>query len=306
MEARLHATDGVRWRDAVDPRVEDRLAAAVDDPALLPVLDGTVARLLDLAADPAATTADLAAVVDADPPFAERLVRTINAATAPQPIRARTTRQALLLAGPAALPPLALRAAAERLYDRAPGRPAARARLHAEAVTAAAAAVNIAERLGIAPEVPHLAALLHDAGELVLGLAFDRAVCAELAARHPDPAGRARAERERLGVDHAVAGALLAERWNLPEGVPEAIALHHGGPGAPHAPTPEAAVVQLAVQVQAVAAGRPPDRALVAAALARCGAGPALLGDADVPRAARQPRVSRSPRSATRPASSVL
>ena len=43
MEAHLRAMDGVRWRDAVDPEIEDRLAAAVDELAVLPVLDATVA-----------------------------------------------------------------------------------------------------------------------------------------------------------------------------------------------------------------------------------------------------------------------
>jgi HD-like signal output (HDOD) protein len=42
------------------------------------------------------------------------------------------------------------------------------------------------------------------------------------------------AERDVLGYDHAATGGLLAERWNLPQEIVDAISQHHehgGGPG---------------------------------------------------------------------------
>jgi GGDEF domain-containing protein len=71
-------------------------------------------------------------------------------------------------------------------------------------------------------------------------------------------------------VDHAAAGALLADRWNLPDGVPEAIALHHGGPSGLSAPNPQVAVVQLANELHRLLHGGAPDHALIDVALERC------------------------------------
>ena len=128
---------------------------------------------------------------------------------------------------------------------------------------------------------------------------------------------------------------MLAERWNLDEGVPEAIALHHGGATGTATPSPEIAVVQVAVQVPHIASGGEPDHALLRAALAGLGATAGLVDEllanpaaASAPpwtadragaaadrarpasaaysRAALQPSGSSSPRSATSAASSVL
>jgi len=41
-------------------------------------------------------------------------------------------------------------------------------------------------------------------------------------------------EQELLGYDHAEIGGLLAERWNLPDGIRDAIGAHHEA-GAPDA-----------------------------------------------------------------------
>ncbi|UGS35200.1 hypothetical protein DSM104329_01585 [Capillimicrobium parvum] len=319
--------DGVRWRDAVDPEIEDRLAAAVDELALLPVLDATVARIVAAVEDPDAASADLVAVLEGDPAFARRLIDRLDDPGRPPPLRVRTIRQAVLGTGRPALHRLALEVAVHRFLAETPAAGAARARLRHNASVAAAAAVTIAARTGTPPAVPHLAALLHDAGELVLALAFTPSTCAALALEHPNPTDRARAQRTRLGVDHAVAGAMLAERWNLDEGVPEAIALHHGGATGTASPTTEIAVVQLAVQVPHLASGGEPDHAVLWAALERCRAPAALLDElladpavAAPPRPAdrarpgvaasgrpgAQPSTSSSPRSATSAASRVL
>ena len=68
----------------------------------------------------------------------------------------------------------------------------------------------IAERTGAAVDTAHLGGLLHDVGKLVMPLAFGDATLDAIAAEHPAGTPRARRERERLGVDHAAAGALVA------------------------------------------------------------------------------------------------
>jgi putative nucleotidyltransferase with HDIG domain len=279
MEAPTRATDGARWRDSVDPAVEDRLAAAIDELAQLPVLDSTVLEILNAVDDPTSSTADLVRVLEADPTFAANLLRYANSAARSHPIRAKSIRQAVMLVGRRALRQLALEAATYRFIEEAPGTAASRGELHVHALGVASAALAGAQRINVPGDDPHLAGLLHDVGKLVLPLAFGEAACAEIAREHPGGSERALVEREVLGVDHAVAGGLLAERWNLPEGVAESIALHHGGPSGLAAPDRSVAIVQVANELQRLLTGGAPDHPLLEAALERCDSDAVLLDE---------------------------
>jgi len=255
------------------------LAAAIDELAQLPVLDSTVLEILRAVDDPTSNTADLVRVLEADPTFAANLLRYANSASRSHPIRAKSIRQAVMLVGRRALRQLALEAATYRFIEEAPGTAASRGELHLHALGVASAALAGAQRLGIAGDDAHLAALLHDVGKLVLPVAFGEAACDKLARAYPGGGERALAERERLGVDHAIAGGLLAERWNLPEGVAEAIALHHGGPSGLASPDPAIAIVQIANELQRLLAGGAPDHALLDAAMERCDSDALLLDE---------------------------
>lgn len=279
MEATTRATDGARWRESVDPAVEDRLAAAIDELAQLPVLDSTVLEILNAVDDPTSNTADLVRVLEADPTFAANLLRYANSASRSHPIRAKSIRQAVMLVGRRALRQLALEAATYRFIEEAPGTAASRGELHVHALGVASAALAGAQRLGVAGDDAHLAGLLHDVGKLVLPIAFGAAACDELAREFPGGGERALAERERLGVDHAIAGGLLAERWNLPDGVAEAIALHHGGPSGLASPTEAVAIVQVSNELQRLLTGGAPDHALLEVAMDRCDSDAVLLDE---------------------------
>lgn len=70
-------------------------------------------------------------------------------------------------------------------------------------------------------------ALLHDLGKLILseyvGEKFDE--IESLVRDHDMPF--VQAERKVLGVDHALLGAAIARKWNLPEAISYAVAFHH-------------------------------------------------------------------------------
>jgi putative nucleotidyltransferase with HDIG domain len=70
------------------------------------------------------------------------------------------------------------------------------------------------------------AALLHDVGKLVFAMAVgDANWCVDT--RQTTPEQRIREERRVATLDHACLGAVLAERWGLPERLCEAIGGHH-------------------------------------------------------------------------------
>lgn len=99
-----------------------------------------------------------------------------------------------------------------------------RFRLHSVAVQRTA--------LRIAREVHHpaadrvtVAALLHDVGKLVLLTAYSDA--ADSLGRELIPEERLRLELRTFGLTHAMAGGVLARRWQLPPPLEEVIVRHH-------------------------------------------------------------------------------
>jgi diguanylate cyclase (GGDEF)-like protein/putative nucleotidyltransferase with HDIG domain len=267
MEA-LPATDCAHWRSAVDPDGARDCSGAIAHLADFPVLDVTVQRVIALCDDEQATTADLVNALEGDPSFSANLLRFANSAAQAQPIRAKSIRQAVMLIGRRALRRLAIEAATFRFLERARGNGgAACGDLHLHAVTVATCAGVAATRVGVRGEAVHLGALLHDVGKLVLPAAFGAADCDAIAEAHPGGAERVRAERERFGIDHAQAGALLCLAWNLPDEIASAVAWHHGGRDGVTVPDRAVACIQLADGVAAMAAGREADRALLGVAL---------------------------------------
>ena len=135
--------------------------------------------------------------------------------------------------------------------------------MHAHAVDVAAAAAAAAERTRTDVESAHLAGLLHDVGKLVLPLAFGADAVEAVTHEAPGGVARATAERERLGVDHAYAGALLARQASAGAPVADAIEFHHGGRSGQETPDPVTACVQIANAVVTLAAGDEPDHDLI-------------------------------------------
>lgn len=272
MEASFVATDCGAWRDAIDAGIAADVTRAIDQLAEFPVLDGTVQRILQLCDEPDATTADLVSALELDQAFAANLLRYANSAALARPIRAKTVRQAVMLVGRRALRRLSLEAATFRFLERAPGNGGTvRGQLHLHAVSVAVTSALAADMARVRGEAPHLAGLLHDIGKLVLPIAFGEEAIEEITGEHPSGQGRVDLERERLGIDHALAGALLAERWGCAPEVVEAIAFHHGGPTGIAVPTSETACVQLANGVADMLSGGEADHPLLEAALDHLG-----------------------------------
>ena len=279
MEA-LPATDCVHWKSAVDPAGAKDCSGAIATLADFPVLDATVQRVIVLCDDEHAATADLVDALEGDPSFSANLLRFANSAAQAHPIRAKSVRQAVMLVGRVNLRRLAIEAATFRFLERARGNGgAACGDLHMHAVAVATCATVAANRVGVRGEAVHLGALLHDVGKLVLPAAFGAADCDAIAAEHPGGADRVRAERERFGIDHSQAGALLCLAWNLPEEVASAVAWHHGGTEGTGVPDRAVACVQIADGVAAMVAGRPADHVLLDAALSATRLGPPVFDE---------------------------
>jgi putative nucleotidyltransferase with HDIG domain len=71
-----------------------------------------------------------------------------------------------------------------------------------------------------------VAALLHDAGKLVLEVAWDGFATIDDVRRTP-PGRRIERERRLIGIDHAMVSALATRRWALPDRIAVVVEAHH-------------------------------------------------------------------------------
>jgi diguanylate cyclase (GGDEF)-like protein/putative nucleotidyltransferase with HDIG domain len=251
------------------PEVQAELSQALPRLLPLPVLSGTAARVRALAAGDDASTDQLVEAIEGDEAFALNLLRFANS-SAVRPLRARSVRHAVTLVGRRAVARLALEAATYRFFADIPGAGrASRGQMHAHAVKVARAASAAAERCHVDAEAAHLAGLLHDVGKLVLPLAFGVEAVDAVVAEAPAGTRRAELERERLGVDHAYAGALLARQAFATAPVTTAIELHHGGRSGQETRDAVTACVQLANAIVAMSEGHEPEQELIHVTLDR-------------------------------------
>jgi len=217
------------------PRIED-----------LPTLPRTVLRITELINDPATSARDLARIIAEDQVLTARLLKLVNSSFYGFRRKIATVTEAVLMIGfeavrnhllttsvfdlfPSRSP--ALRRGQELLWDHSLGCAVA-----AKAIAAAMRRDNLEEIF--------VAGLLHDIGKIVLIAKFP-AEAEAVAARVARGAAILEAEEDILGCTHAAVGRRLAEHWNLPSALAQAIEGHHP-PFAGGTPDEQAAIVHLA------------------------------------------------------------
>jgi diguanylate cyclase (GGDEF)-like protein/putative nucleotidyltransferase with HDIG domain len=269
---------GLCW--AIARRPTTAIEQALDELGPLPVLTGTVASVRALATDPESSNEELVAAIEQDEAFAANVLRIANSASFARRFPATSLRHAIVILGRNELQRLAVAAQTYQFLQQVPGNGRiARGQMHLHALAVSSYAEAVARRCGASVDTAHLAGLLHDVGKLVLPVAFGESESESIALEFPNGSLRAAAERERLGVDHAYAGALLAGRSNTSDDVFEAITFHHGGRSGQESPTPEAACVQIGNCVVNMLAGFEPDLELLHVATMRVGLSPTVLDE---------------------------
>jgi HD-like signal output (HDOD) protein len=234
---------------------QPRLRALVGRIRSLPTIPRVYARLQAVLADDAATAADVAKVVAADPAIAAKILQMVNSAFFRLPRRITKIEQAVTYLGFAAIRNLTLSVEVFASFSStaAPGTvDFEKLQQHVREVAGAARA--------LAPKTFEddalLAGLLHDIGYWILATQcpgeLSRAV--DFAVEKAIPLHAA--ETEVIGASHAEMGAYLLGLWGLPYAVIEAVACHH----APEAvPQQEFDVLAALVAAHALVPGKDAD-----------------------------------------------
>jgi len=194
-----------------------------------PALPMPAIRVVQLIQEPDVDMRELSQAVRYDPSLTATVLRLANSSYFGAARSIGSVQEAVMRLGTnrlfrvltaSAVAPLA--GLAVKGYDLQPGA------LLEHAVAVALAAERLAASVDQpAPNYTFTAALLHDIGKIAMGscVQIDARPIMDLAFRQN--LSFQAAEREVLGIDHAEAGAILLEFWNLPPGLVEVVRRHH-------------------------------------------------------------------------------
>ena len=197
----------------------------------LPSLPLIVTELIATFDQADVSVSELAAKVSKDQALTAKTLRLANSSFYGLQCKVRTIEQAIAVLGFDSVRALVTSAGIIGTFGGAAAGGFDFAAFWRHAVGTALCAKSLARLSGRNQEFAFVSGLLHDIGRLVLvticAQQYDEAI-AYRAARDCDMLA---AEREVLGIDHAVVGRALAEHWKFPELIRRAIANHHAPAG---------------------------------------------------------------------------
>lgn len=207
------------------------LYSIIDKTEQLPTLPGTylaVQKALEEASD--SSIESVAKVIIQNPPIAARILQIANSAFFGQRREIETVSNAIFVLGLEMIRNLVLSISGIRLM-----RPANLPNLNLEAFwqhSLACGAISryIARETGKkkeSQETAMLAGTLHDMGKLVLAKYAEASYRTVLRVTIERQAHVVEIERELMGTDHPLIGGYLAEWWNLPSKIVEAVQYHY-------------------------------------------------------------------------------
>ncbi len=189
----------------------------------LPSPPGIALRIIELAQDPNVDLGATAEAISLDPALTARMLRVANSPLYAGRRKVDTLSQAMTLLGINATLSLALGFSLAHGLRGVNGTAAEQEAIWRRSVVAALAARLLGPHAGVTRlEELMLAGLLQDIGALALLKALPDQYLV-LRSRSPDNDALLERERADLGGDHAEVGAWLANAWNLPEYLQDAI-----------------------------------------------------------------------------------
>jgi putative nucleotidyltransferase with HDIG domain len=195
----------------------------------LPAAPRVAQQVLQLVSDPNFSFKALMETVRLDPGVTAHVLRMCNSPYYGLRRKVSSLQEALTYLGTNAVVDIVLTSQVVGVYKKShDGYRLASGELWRHSMAVALMAQSLGEKRKY-KEVPTLftAALLHDVGKLILSQYVKEEFSRIEKLVTEEGKSFVEAEREVLGVDHALLGALVARHWNFPEPIARAIAFHH-------------------------------------------------------------------------------
>lgn len=193
--------------------------------ATLPTLPSVLGRILDTVFDPGTSALELGELIAADQSLSAKLLQVVNSAYYGFPQQVSSITQAIVILGFVEVRNLAFAAtafdtiASDSSYDRT--------QLWRHSLATAMASERLVKLLRLDVDGAFVLGLLHDLGKVALDALYPEAFTKAAREAHDQHRFVRDIEARVFGMDHAEAGALLAEHWNFPPGIVLPIRFHH-------------------------------------------------------------------------------
>lgn len=204
----------------------ESIVEAVND---LPALPSVVTRVIQLTDDPNSTAQDINNVLNQDQAITARVLRLANSAFYGYTRRINTVTDAVVFMGFKTIRSIVIAASvSDILNQEIAGYALEYGELWKHSQCTAMAARLIARKVKFPTlDLAYTAGLLHDIGKVILNRTMKDAYFEVVEKVSEGEIPFNQVEDEILGFNHAVVGAKVAAKWNLPDQLVEAIAMHH-------------------------------------------------------------------------------
>ncbi len=204
----------------------DQIVAKVDE---LPSLPHIVVRVMELTEDPDSTAFDINEVINQDQNMTAQVLRMANSVYYGYSRRIATVTDAIVLIGFNAVRSIVLAASVSKILKKElSGYVMGEGELWRHSQGAAVFARLLAKKAKFrSVELAYTATLLHDIGKLVLNSYLSDSYQEVLKVVNEEKLPFNEVEDNLFGYNHATVGGKVAEKWNLPNDLVEAIAYHH-------------------------------------------------------------------------------
>lgn len=212
---------------ALTPELERKLGAAVER---MPAFPRSVQKILELTRNINCLPKEVVAVIEKDPVMTVKILKIINSAYYGLPSRITSVSQSVVYLGINTIKNLALGFAAAGILPRmnTAGFDFQRYLLHSLVVAGTARQLATwSARDEADPGDCYIAGLLHDFGKVVFAQFLATEFHDALRRSVEHSLSLHEAERSVIGVDHGLAGALLAKRWTFSGHLVDVIRDHH-------------------------------------------------------------------------------
>ncbi|HEY0009972.1 MAG TPA: HDOD domain-containing protein [Tepidisphaeraceae bacterium] len=202
----------------------------------LPSLPAVAVRVLQVAANDTSSVGDVCRLIEADPALAGRILRLVHRADLGVQGEVNTLDRAVMLLGFESVrcAVLAVSVFSHFGTSATESGPFSRTEFWKHSIAVGACCELLATELkanwgrqaGVEPAEAFLAGLLHDVGKLALDAAVPKSFARVIEATEMLRGNIADVERQVIGMDHATVGKRLAEQWQFPTRLRDAIWLH--------------------------------------------------------------------------------
>jgi putative nucleotidyltransferase with HDIG domain len=208
--------------------VKDQVQKILGRIKALPTLSIVVAKVMQVVANPLTSASDLSAIITVDQALTAKVLRLANSAFYGFPFRIKNITQAVSILGFDTIRNLALTVSVYKVFTGEAGSDFSHAEFWKHCVGVAICANLLAKKIKYkSPEGAFTAGLLHDIGKTFFDQYMRKEFKDALRLAKENKTSLEESETAIIGLDHALVGKWMAEKWNLPPELRSGIASHH-------------------------------------------------------------------------------